>query len=167
MIKHFPRTMSGLLAVCFCLSHGALVFGSSASKPTVQARAVSDTFATSPILDLQPSAVRDATVSLKPKPSDNARTAKAAKKSFVRLSSTRRSNRRFAHHKLAMRAVPDDCDACHQTCLVGGLTCIAISITTGCLPCGVICVAGQVACQAVCNTTTSCLREIPEQPLVN
>jgi len=61
----------------------------------------------------------------------------------------------------------EDCDACHDQCLVAGLTCIAISIATGCLPCGGICLAGQLACGLVCNGTTACKQVATQSPPVN
>lgn len=99
--------------------------------------------------------------------------ARAAAKNNPTLKKVR-INKKWAHSR-ALKLSPkpkalgagEDCDACHDQCLVASLTCIAISIATGCLPCGGICLAGQLACGTICNGTTACKNAQTESPPVN
>ena len=140
MTKSFLRTVSTGLLICLCLSNGAIAFASGPNKTVV---------AFPPTQDLVPARANAG--------ADTAGSIKVllAEKSDGRLGDTtvkkqsrqaiRRGQKVYAHHSSARLAVPDDCDACHQGCLAASLTCIAISVITGCLPCGVACLAGQVA----------------------
>ena len=94
-------------------------------------------------------------------------TSKNAKNRYRGISDKRSRPALHHHHKSNARIVLDDCNACHTGCLVASLTCIAISIATGCLPCGVICLVGQAACEGVCNTTSACKAVVPEEPPQN
>jgi hypothetical protein len=80
-----------------------------------------------------------------------------------RVAKKARTSKKWAHSRTVKRSAKvtalgnqADCDACHDQCLVASLTCIALSIATGCLVCGPICVAGQLACQTICNGTSAC-----------
>lgn len=42
-------------------------------------------------------------------------------------------------------------DACHDTCLVSAIACIASSILLACPPCGIVCLGIEAACLAACN----------------
>jgi hypothetical protein len=50
----------------------------------------------------------------------------------------------------------DDCEVCHNGCLIDSLACIAISAIAGCAPCGVVCLAAQTACHVNCNKSKAC-----------
>lgn len=63
--------------------------------------------------------------------------------------------RKLAHHRIVLDN-RDDCDACHNQCLLTSAACIAISIITACPACGLVCLAYQAACQTICNGTTAC-----------
>jgi len=160
MTKSFPRAVSTALLICLCLSNGAIAFASGPNKASIAPPPVQD------LLTAPYNAGADAgsTKVLLAEKNDGELTVKTIKKQF--RPATRRAQKVFAHHNLARLAVPDDCDACHQGCLAASLTCIAISVITGCLPCGVACLAGQVACQGICNTTRAC-NPVPESPIQN
>lgn len=57
-------------------------------------------------------------------------------------------------------ATLDDCQNCHDGCVTGSLTCIAISALSGCAPCALVCLAGQTACHVICNRGSSCRNAI-------
>lgn len=77
------------------------------------------------------------------------------------VAGLRRTQRVASHHtKRRVMSDAEDCDACHDGCLIDGLGCIGISIIVGCAPCGVACVVIQVACELNCNRTTACKNKI-------
>lgn len=84
-------------------------------------------------------------------------TEKTARKKVLRSrgSKTSKKARKVSHHYKYL-GDQEDCDACHQQCLIASLACIAISIATACPVCGGVCLIYQAACQATCNGTTAC-----------
>ena len=87
--------------------------------------------------------------------------SKSSKKAYLKSANR---FRKLAHHSPLLGA-SDDCDACHNQCLIGSAARIAISILTACAPCGLVCLAAQAACQITCNGTTACKNR--DLPVVN
>ena len=161
MNKSFLRRVSTALLICLCLSNGAIAFASGPNKASVSFPSTRD------VVPARANAGADTagTIKVLLAEKSDGRLAGTTVKNQSRHA-TRRGEKVLAHHSSARLAVPDDCDACHQGCLAASLTCIAISVITGCLPCGVACLAGQVACQSICNTTRAC-NPVPESPIQN
>lgn len=81
----------------------------------------------------------------------NARTTQAKNASLVLAKATK-------------AAAFDDCDVCHDNCLAGSLTCIAISAIAACAPCAGVCLAAQAVCHINCNRTRACKVGLEEPP---
>jgi hypothetical protein len=94
------------------------------------------------------------------KDSLRSQVSKTSKKAYVKSG---KRFRKLAHHR-ALLGDAEDCDACHNQCLLTSAACIAISIITACPACGLVCLAYQLGCQTICNGTTACKSKF--QPMV-
>lgn len=90
------------------------------------------------------------------------RSGKTSRKAYLKTS--KRAGKLRNHR--AVFGDAEDCDACHNQCLLASAACIAISIITACPLCGVACLGYQAGCQLICNTTTAC-KNVTIQPVVN
>ena len=157
------------LVVCFFLSQPAVIAASTLSLTSTSSQPKS--------IDLNPSNSNGRTALLtvvSERPSTEGskgksqavsaqRTTRKASLRFKARNATSekaylKSGKRFrnlAHHR-ATFGNQEDCDACHNQCLLTSAACIAISIIAACPACGVVCLVHQAACQSLCNTTTAC-----------
>jgi hypothetical protein len=175
MTKPFLRTVFACLMMSALLAQPVLAFGlrtsesaailPSGSRPVqIQYSGLENNGLTiNPLLSQLSNidAGTTKTVATAPPKSNETLVTGKVKKIIKRALLANRRNRTLAHHGSRTMLAVDDCDSCHQGCLAASLTCIAISIVTGCLPCGVICLAGQVACQVICNGTRACTQVAP------
>jgi hypothetical protein len=177
MTKSLPRTIFACLMISFLFAQPVLAFGLATSDSDAALTNLSRPFQTHYPSGIETNRLASATplpqvsngtednserMTTQPKSNETAVAGKNLKKNPRQVLSASRKNRTLAHHASRTCLVVNDCDACHQGCLAASLTCIAISIVTACLPCGVICLAGQAACEGICNTTSAC-NPVPEQ----
>lgn len=154
------------LVVCFALCQPAVVVASTLSLTAIK----SQPGLTGPNLRISHDSTtsrvpadRLSTETIKEKPKAES-TEKTTKKKALRSRGSKTSKshlksattaRKVSHHHKYL-GNREDCDACHQQCLIASLACIAISIATACPLCGGVCLVYQAACQATCNGTTAC-----------
>ena len=77
---------------------------------------------------------------------------KRSKKAYVKSGNR---VRKLAHHR-PLLGDAEDCNACHNQCLLTSAACIAISILSAGPACGLVCLVYQAGCQTICNDTTAC-----------
>jgi ATP-dependent helicase YprA (DUF1998 family) len=82
------------------------------------------------------------------------RAGKTSKNGYLRSAKKVRKLAAVNHHKHVGNS--EDCNACHDQCLLTSFACVAISIITACPPCGLVCLVYQAGCQTICNGTTAC-----------
>ena len=175
MSRRFPPTIALALVSCFVLCQPALVAASTLSgtsfrsQPRSSSSKLTNSTATTPLTltskhsrkgtDEQPRAFSTE----KPIKKSHSQS-KNKKTSYLAYHKSTTKLRKLVHNH-ALPGNQEDCDACHNQCLIASLACIAISIATSCYPCGLICLGYQAACQTTCNSTTAC-KNLP-LPVVN
>lgn len=154
------------LVVCLALGQPAVVAASTlrltavASQPTLISPNLSNSHDSTPAPTVTADRLRTETIKEKFESTEKttmkkvlrSRGSKTSNKSHLKSSTTAR---KVSHHHKNLDN-REDCDACHQQCLIASLACIAISIATACPVCGGVCLVYQAACQATCNGTTAC-----------
>lgn len=156
MSKRFPQAIALALVSTFVLCQPAFV---AASTLTPKSQAQASIARLTDSKDQIHQAVSPGTTLRK-----NISYSKTRKPSYLAHHKSTPKVRKLARHHVRL-GNQEDCDACHNQCLVASLACIAISIASACPECGVICLAYQAGCQAICNTTTAC-KNLP-LPVVN
>jgi hypothetical protein len=155
---------------------GQLVFAGALSKASVNPSTSSSAERLVLLPDLQPDSRSLALVVALPADAEQPKAAPAEKKiakdDGKRATSKARrlatSKRKLAHHPLT----PGNCVnepaglnstnpkfGCRDDCLVYGLGCIAISILSGCAPCGLVCLAIEAYCLSQCEMEITMVRE--------
>lgn len=167
MSRRVSQKSALALLVCFALCQPAVVVASTLSLTAVK----SQPRLTGPNLRISHDSTtsrvpadRLSTETIKEKPEAES-TEKTTKKKVLRSRGSKTSKKSHLKSATTARKVShhykylgnrEDCDACHQQCLIASLACIAISIATACPVCGGVCLVYQAACQATCNGTTAC-----------
>lgn len=159
MSKRLPQAIALALVSSFVLCQPALVAASTQSPTTLKSQPRASTAKLTDSNEQNLKAVSPGTT-----PRKNISYSKTRKASYLAHHKSTSKVRKLARHHVRL-GNQEDCDACHNQCLIASLACIAISIASACPECGAICLAYQAGCQAICNTTTAC-KNLP-LPVVN
>jgi hypothetical protein len=176
MSRIIPQITALALVSCFVLCQPALLAASTLS-PTSQKTQRQPTASNVNVSGARTSLTIDAaqpTSKPNESKSDAVSAERTIKKGSLRFRSGKSSRKAYLkssnglaklrNHRAVLGAA-DDCDACHNQCLLTSAACIAISIITACPACGLVCLAYQAACQTICNGTTACKNK--DLPVVN